>query len=124
MPGDPAVRASARSRPIGSVDTRAADAVTIAAMPIYEFECEECGAVFDALVDAGTETVECRSCGAGRTVRRYSPQASAFKLVKSPGTARQQEARNAKLHADTKAQFKARRKAQRDAKKKASGGGG
>jgi putative FmdB family regulatory protein len=85
-------------------------------MPIYEFECEECGARFDRLVEAGTETVSCERCGSERTVRRYSAQAATFKLVKSPGDARKQEARNAVLHKNTKDAFKARRKAAREAK--------
>ena len=109
---------------MGSLDARAAHTVTIAAMPIYEFECGECDTVFDVLVPAGTEYATCPACASERPVRRYSAPASTFKLVKSPGAARQQEARNAKLHADTKARFKAQRKAKRDAKRKASGGGG
>lgn len=93
-------------------------------MPIYEFECEHCGADFDALVDAGTSSVECRECGREGATRRYSAPASTFKLVKSPGAAQQQEVRNAKLHADTKATFKARRKRAREAKRQSGGGGG
>lgn len=92
-------------------------------MPIYEFECESCQAVFDDLVAAGTERVPCPECGSERTARRYSAPASTLKLVKSPGAARKQEARNAKLHADTKARFKARRQAQRDARKAGGGDG-
>ena len=86
-------------------------------MPIYEFHCENCEADFDDLVAPGTEHAPCPECGSEQTVRRYSP-ASTFKLVKSPGAARRQEARNAKLHADTKAGFKARRQAQRERKEK------
>ncbi len=32
-------------------------------MPIYEFECEECGARFDELVDAGGGPPPCPRCG-------------------------------------------------------------
>jgi putative FmdB family regulatory protein len=39
-------------------------------MPIYEFECGECGALFEELVAAG-ETVACPSCGAERSRRLY-----------------------------------------------------
>ncbi len=53
-------------------------------MPIYEFECEQCGARFEELVEAGTESVPCGECG-GAMARRYSAQASSFKLVKPPG---------------------------------------
>jgi putative FmdB family regulatory protein len=40
-------------------------------MPIYEFECEECGARFEELVAAGSE-VPCQACGSARTRRLYS----------------------------------------------------
>jgi putative FmdB family regulatory protein len=41
-------------------------------MPIYEFECEECGARFEELVAAGVETAPCPECGAERTRRLIS----------------------------------------------------
>ena len=84
-------------------------------MPIYEFECEECRAGFDDLVAAGTEHAVCRQSGSERTTRRLSAPAAHFKLVKSPGDARRQERRNAKLHADTKARFKETRRKAREA---------
>jgi putative FmdB family regulatory protein len=40
-------------------------------MPIYEFECEECGSRFEELV-SGEATVACPSCGASRTRRLLS----------------------------------------------------
>jgi putative FmdB family regulatory protein len=40
-------------------------------MPIYEFECEECGARFEELVRAQGE-VACKDCGSPRTRRLYS----------------------------------------------------
>ncbi|HST69844.1 MAG TPA: zinc ribbon domain-containing protein [Solirubrobacterales bacterium] len=40
-------------------------------MPIYEFECEECGARFEELIAAGGEAA-CTSCGSERTRRLYS----------------------------------------------------
>jgi len=40
-------------------------------MPIYEFECEACGARFEDLVRAGAE-VACEECGSERTRRLYS----------------------------------------------------
>ena len=84
-------------------------------MPIYEFECDDCGADFEALVAVGTEAAACPSCGSERSRRRWSAPAT-FKLVKTPGAARQQEARNAKLKAKTKAAFKERRRKQRAAR--------
>jgi putative FmdB family regulatory protein len=86
-------------------------------VPIYEFRCGSCGERFEALVDAGTETEECRLCAAPGAVRVLSAQAAPFSLVHTPGSARKQEARNAQLRTKTKADFKARRRAARDARK-------
>jgi putative FmdB family regulatory protein len=41
-------------------------------MPIYEFECEECGARFEELVAAGTEGIACAECGSARSRRLMS----------------------------------------------------
>jgi putative FmdB family regulatory protein len=41
-------------------------------MPIYEFECEECGARFEELVGVDAAPVACPSCGAGRSRRLIS----------------------------------------------------
>ncbi|HET8564846.1 MAG TPA: zinc ribbon domain-containing protein [Solirubrobacterales bacterium] len=57
-------------------------------MPIYEFECEACGARFEELVRAGAE-VACRECGAARARRLYSS-------VAPPG----RQPRGAKVRAD------------------------
>jgi len=40
-------------------------------MPIYEFECEECGVRFEELVAAGAAAA-CPACGAERVRRLYS----------------------------------------------------
>jgi putative FmdB family regulatory protein len=40
-------------------------------MPIYEFECEACGARFEELVAAGAAT-PCHACDSERTRRLYS----------------------------------------------------
>ena len=85
-------------------------------MPIYEFRCASCGERFEALVDAGTETEPCRICGAEGAERVLSAQAAPFGLVKSPGSARRQESKNAQLRDRTKADFKARRKRARERK--------
>lgn len=92
-------------------------------MPIYEFECEECGARFEQLLDADAARPACAECGSERTKRLYSAQAASPRLVKSTGEARRQEGRNAELKKRTKAQFKERRRAQREARTKASGPG-
>jgi putative FmdB family regulatory protein len=41
-------------------------------LPIYEFECEECGGRFEELVAAGTEAVSCAECGSTRSSRLMS----------------------------------------------------
>jgi putative FmdB family regulatory protein len=83
-------------------------------VPIYEFRCGACGERFEALVAAGTEADECRVCGAAGATRILSAQAAPFGLVKTPGAARKQEARNSELNKRTKAEFKARRRRARE----------
>ena len=82
-------------------------------MPLYEFECGRCGARFEDLVGAGTETVDCRECGAEVARRVYSPPAPEPRISKTGGALRRQEARNAELRSRTKRDFKARRAAAR-----------
>ena len=42
-------------------------------MPIYEFRCEECGKITEALVPMGdTSAVACASCGSKKTKRKFS----------------------------------------------------
>jgi putative FmdB family regulatory protein len=41
-------------------------------VPIYEFECEDCGARFEELVAAGAAGVACAECGSTRTRRLLS----------------------------------------------------
>lgn len=42
-------------------------------MPVYEFECEECGERFEELVASDTREAPCPRCGARRTRRLLSP---------------------------------------------------
>ncbi|HET7177458.1 MAG TPA: zinc ribbon domain-containing protein [Solirubrobacterales bacterium] len=42
-------------------------------MPIYEFECRECGNRFEELVAVGAENGVCPECGAGDARRLVSP---------------------------------------------------
>ncbi len=94
-------------------------------MPMYEFDCEACGERFEDLVPMDTETTECRLCGsAGHPPGPLGARARPWKLVKTVGAARQQEARNAKLHAETKAKFKETRRKAREAKKGGAKPGG
>jgi putative FmdB family regulatory protein len=82
-------------------------------VPLYEFVCGRCDARFEDLVGAGTETVDCRQCGAAGARRVYSAPAPEPRIVKTGGALRKQEARNEKLRARTKSDFKARRAAAR-----------
>jgi putative FmdB family regulatory protein len=41
-------------------------------MPIYEFECEECGARFEELLAADASEVACERCGSTNTRRLIS----------------------------------------------------
>jgi putative FmdB family regulatory protein len=41
-------------------------------VPIYEFECEECGARFEELVASGAVDVPCAECGSTLTRRLMS----------------------------------------------------
>jgi len=54
-------------------------------VPIYEFECGECGERFDELTSAGTETADCPSCGTAGARRRLS----SFALSRQPTPAQQ-----------------------------------
>ena len=41
-------------------------------MPIYEFECRECGEDFECLVLGGNSEVKCPKCGSGTVEKRMS----------------------------------------------------
>ena len=94
------------------------------AMPIYEFRCERCQARFEALEPVGTDSVACRECGSPGATRVLSAQAAPMRLVKPPGEARKQEAKNARLHARTKQAFSERRRRAREARGGGPAGGG
>lgn len=42
-------------------------------MPIYEFECEQCGGRIEELLDSAALCPVCPACGSGRTRRLFSP---------------------------------------------------
>lgn len=42
-------------------------------MPIYEFECEECGERFEELAPSETRSLFCPACGSRETRRLLSP---------------------------------------------------
>lgn len=41
-------------------------------MPIYEYDCEECGTRFETLVRRPDEPVACPACESGRVKKRFS----------------------------------------------------
>jgi putative FmdB family regulatory protein len=79
-------------------------------MPIYEFRCLACGARFEELMSADAGAAACPECASETTERVLSAQAPPMSLVRSPGDARKQERRNARLHDRAKADFKQRRR--------------
>jgi putative FmdB family regulatory protein len=85
-------------------------------VPIYEFRCRSCDARFEDLVPAGTTSATCPECGRPDAERRLSAQSAPLRLASSPGSRRKQEAKNAKLHARAKADFKERRRKGREAR--------
>jgi putative FmdB family regulatory protein len=82
-------------------------------VPIYEFRCGACGERFEALVEAGTGSVDCRACGAPAAERVLSAPAAPMHLVKSRGETRKQEHRNAGLRRAAKGRFRAARERRR-----------
>ena len=43
------------------------------AVPVYEFECEECGARFEELTSSETRSLACPQCASAHTQRLLSP---------------------------------------------------
>jgi putative FmdB family regulatory protein len=73
---DPTLTGIARERGRGwshpSLGRRALD-LLCRPMPIYEFECEECGCRFEELATSDTRNLACPECGSERTQRLMSP---------------------------------------------------
>jgi len=42
-------------------------------VPVYEFECEECGNRFEELTASDERAIACPACGSERTRRLFSP---------------------------------------------------
>ncbi len=76
-------------------------------MPIYEFECEECGNRFEELV-TGEASVPCPRCESGRTRRRLSAvapqsrQPRGAKVREGEAKRREREAARGERLAETK----------------------
>jgi putative FmdB family regulatory protein len=54
-------------------------------MPVYEFECEECGGRFEELTSSDTRSLACPECGSGRTRRMLSPVSPAGRQPRGAG---------------------------------------
>ncbi len=56
-------------------------------MPLFEYECLECGAIFEKLLKkaVGDEQIACPSCGGQKVEQRISTFASANKSTCAPG---------------------------------------
>jgi len=54
-------------------------------MPVYEFECEECGNRFEELTSSETRALVCPACGAERTRRLLSPVSPAGRQPRGAG---------------------------------------
>jgi putative FmdB family regulatory protein len=61
-------------------------------MPIYEFECGECGARFEELVAGEADSVVCEACGSAR-VRRLISNVSPPGRQPRGGAVRSEESR-------------------------------
>lgn len=79
-----------------------------APMPIYEFECEECGGLFEELVASDAAGVACSACGSRRTRRlisQVSPpgrQPRGARVRSSESSRRETEAARGERIAETK----------------------
>lgn len=79
-------------------------------MPLFDFECEACGACFEELAAAG-ETRPCPSCGSKHVERRWSPVAPAGHNLAPTGAKRaESNARRTEREAKRQARFAEDRK--------------
>jgi putative FmdB family regulatory protein len=54
-------------------------------MPVYEFECEECGRRFEELIAGDARSLACPECGSGRTRRLLSRVSPAGRQPRGAG---------------------------------------
>ena len=54
-------------------------------MPVYEFECEECGERFEELTGSETRALPCPRCGSERSRRLLSPVSPAGRQPRGAG---------------------------------------
>lgn len=54
-------------------------------MPVYDFECEECGERFEELTSSDTRSLKCPRCASSRTRRLLSPVSPAGRQPRGAG---------------------------------------
>lgn len=54
-------------------------------VPVYEFQCEECGSRFEELAPSDATNLACPRCGSGRTRRLLSPVSPAGRQPRGAG---------------------------------------
>ena len=62
-------------------------------MPIYEFECAQCGNRFEELMESGADAPACPSCGAEGGRRRLSPVSPPERVTPRGAKVRDSESR-------------------------------
>jgi putative FmdB family regulatory protein len=67
-------------------------------MPVYEFECEQCGRRFEELTSSDTRGLACPDCGSERTRRLLSPVSPASRQPRG-GAVRSGESRRGEREA-------------------------
>jgi putative FmdB family regulatory protein len=94
-------------------------------VPVYEFECEECGCRFEELVPSETTSLACPECAAVRTRRLISPVSSAGRQPRG-ARVRSDESRRGEREAargERIAESKRRRAAGESVRPRRGGGG-
>lgn len=78
-------------------------------MPLFDFECQQCGVVFEELV-RNRETVVCPACGAAEPRRLLSQVSPAGRFEVRGAAAKRSNAVRADREAVKREQFSAKRK--------------
>ena len=79
-------------------------------MPIYEFECEQCGSRFEELMQSAGAAPACPDCGAGGARRLISPVSPPGRVPRGPKV-RDSESRRREREAARKERISDARKA-------------
>jgi putative FmdB family regulatory protein len=83
-------------------------------MPIYEFECGNCGVRFEELIDSDAPAPACPSCGATGARRILSPVSPPGRLEARGPKARDSESRRREREAARSERISDARKARKD----------